>query len=324
MKMNANVRSGHFALSCVFALAFSLSCESPTEPPQQLELSVLLGKSEFFVGEPVYLVFKLENTGPDTAWILPFSRAAWFLTADLRNADGTLLPEGGLIVDYLFPPGYRGEPLGPGQRQYELLLVQDYWGLYEAALRDLYFGGSLIPADRYEFRARFSTSLTEHRVVESAPITFTVRPRTASEDTALQVVLRLAAMPWDTAQRSAFVPAFLSDADTRSASDVFFPYVTQSFLIHASVLAGYKPDSATLERLVAKYEAAANAQKDLAGGAYAVGGASWLDRTSAARLTEQLEGSLAGEYAAWVAAWIAEHGDTILTARGAAQVLFQK
>src|SRR5206468_10063278 len=118
--MNPTLSSRHPTSLFLCATLCALACDNSVAPQAQLDLSVHLGKSEFFEGEPLYVVFDLANLGPDTAWTMPFNRASWNLRADLRRSDGTLLPEGGPIVDYLYPPGYRGEPLAPGDHVYDV------------------------------------------------------------------------------------------------------------------------------------------------------------------------------------------------------------
>jgi len=281
------------------AVLWSLGCNSAVAPKSQLQLTVHLGKSEFFEGEPLYVVFDLASLGPDTAWTLPFNRVSWNLRGDLRRSDGTLMPEGGVVVDYAYPPAYKGQPVPPGRHEYDVLVMQEFWGLPAAELRDLYFGGRNLPPGQYEFTAVFTTNLRGNDVLESAPIVFSVRTRSATEDSAMQAVIRLVGMAWDTLQRPSFLSSLVASVAARDGHDPFVPYLAGPLLGTASAL-GYLPDSEATKQLFAAQEAAAEAQRNLAGGAFAALGAYSRDRSSAPILAEELKGSLAGVIVEWI------------------------
>ena len=55
---------------------------------QQLVLTADVGKTEFFEDEPVYLLARVQNLGPDTAWVDSFGLASHdaFTTSARRRA----------------------------------------------------------------------------------------------------------------------------------------------------------------------------------------------------------------------------------------------
>jgi len=268
-----------------------------------LELTVHLSNHEFFDGEPLYVVFELSNAGQDTAWITPFSLPAWFLRADLVRTDGWKSPEWGVTVDYLFPPGYRGVALAPGKKVFDIALLQYRWGEYQTDAQNLY-DRHHVPAGTFTLSAHFVWELHGGRFrgprsVDAAPVTFTVRPRTPTEDTAFSRVEALVAMAWDTLQRPTFLSTLIRDVEQRDPSDVFVPLLS-SQLVGTAWAVGYPPDSLDEDRLTVVRAGAAEAQRFSPAGAMAVAS---IDRTRSALmrdLAERLNGSLAGAVAAWL------------------------
>lgn len=281
-----------------------ISCDNPVEPrAPELELTVHLGSHDFFEGEPLYVVFELANKGQDTAWITPFGLPAWFLHADLVGTDGWKSPEWGVIVDYLFPPGYRGAPLAPGKRVFDIALLQYRWGDYESAAENLYLSHH-VPTGTFTFSAHFVWELRGSRFrgprsVDATPVTFTVRSRTPQEDTAFSQVEALAAMPWDTLQRPDFLSTLIRDVEGRDPSDVFVPLLSGQ-LVGTAWAVGYPPDSADEDRLTTVRVAAAEAQRFMPGGAMAVASIDRAGSTLMRDLADRLNGSLAGAVATWL------------------------
>jgi len=265
-----------------------------------------MGKSEFFEGEPLYVVFSLTNDGGDTAWIAPYDLTSWFLHGDLREQTSGQIPEWGLIADYAFPPGYRGEPLPPGAVKYQVVLIQDHWGIYRQEMQILYVGHHLLPGS-YVLLPIFDVDgwrgPSMSKPLEGASLHFVVRARTGNEDLAFEDFQRLAAMSGDSAKRTAFLDSLLAVVATRAADDPLLPMLVGQFTGIARGL-GFPPDSADREVLATAGSAASLAQRSTAGGATAAL-AVYAHRPSAfPALATELAGSLAGLVAQ---AWLSAH-----------------
>ena len=282
------------------SLATLLSCDNPTGPlfpALDLTLASELGaKQDFFEGEPIYVAFSLSNHGSDTIWTRPFSFGAWFLDGEVTDSAGTPLDEWGLIVDYLFGRGYRGEPLAPGKRLYSVQLIQDRWGLYRQEMENAYFGHYL-PPGRYTLRMYFAFDVPSRwvsRVVYSDPISFRVRPRNSTEEQSFQRLLGLLAMPRDTLHWAAFADSVMANVQSRPPDDPILPFISGAW----GWATQYWMDSSKRDALVNVSSAAARAQRASAAGAYAVVTVNYLRPTAVGSLAEELSGSLAGDVAA--------------------------
>ena len=291
------------SISVVLILATALSCQDATSSSLLTDLSLRLTsqlgeKRDFFEGEPVYMVFSLSNRGSDTAWVMPFDFSAWSLDGDLRDSVGNELSKWGLIADYFYPPGYRGEPLAPGKSLYQLPLIQDRWGVYSPEMRNLYFSHHL-PPGRYTLRMHFYSSLPgprlSSRVFDAEPITFRVHARTTAEEQSFQALQDLVAMPWDTAQRPAFLDSLMSSVRLRAPDDPIVPLLSR--LLGTAWAIGYPPDSSMIDELALSATAAARAQRATAGGAIAVLTVRYYRPAAFQALAQELAGSLAGEVA---------------------------
>src|SRR5206468_3343801 len=154
---------------------------------QQLVLTVDVGKTEFFEDEPVYLLARLQNLGPDTAWVYSCGLASVdAFTISARRGDGQEVPVGGVSVNYVCsrPGPCRGMPVPAGVNLLSTIALQDIAGDGQNILRHLY-AHHLAP-DRYElrveFRARGGALGTTPLAVQAAPIAFRIRTRTAAEE----------------------------------------------------------------------------------------------------------------------------------------------
>src|SRR5437867_8126966 len=83
--------------SQVIRTAILVATALSTAPPvsalgQQLKLSADVGKTEFFEGEPIYLLVRLENVGTDTAWITFFGSGSLPMMLSLARANGNPVP----------------------------------------------------------------------------------------------------------------------------------------------------------------------------------------------------------------------------------------
>src|SRR5262245_20936127 len=285
-------------------LALVLSCSNPADSllsGLQLRLASELGtKEDFFEGEPIYVAFALTNHGSDTVWTYPFSFTnEWTLDGEVTDSVGNRLDKWGLIASFAYGPGYRGELLAPGMSRYQLCLIQDRWGWYQADMDRLYFGHH-VPPGRYTLRMRFPFDVPGRwvsRVLDAEPITFRVRTRTAAEEQSFQRLHYLAGMAsWDTAGVAAWGDSVMANVQSRQPNDPLLP-----LLVSWSWTVRYWTDSSRLETLVNAFSAAARAQRTTAAGAYAITGVNTLRPASLPGLARELSGSLAGDVAASLA-----------------------
>lgn len=295
------------SISVVLILATALSCQDATSSSLLTDLRVRLTsqlgeKRDFFEGEPVYIVFSLSNHGSDTAWVMPFSFSAWSLDGDVRDSVGNELSKWGVIAHYLYPSGYRGEPLAPGKSLYQVQLIQNRWGVYSPETRNLYSSHHL-PAGRYTLRMHFNSNLPGRRltsrVFDAEPITFRIRARTAAEEQSFQRLTALMELFFtqDTTQRAVVGDSLMANVQGRPRDDPIVPLLTAG-LWWAAV--GYPQDSSRLDAFVNISSAAARAQRRTAAGAYAVLGLKDMNPVALHALAQELAGSLAGAVAASV------------------------
>ena len=288
-------------LAC--SLAAALSCgdtAGPLFPSLDLSLAAQLGaKQDFFEGEPIYVAFSLSNHGSDTIWTRPFSFVIeWFLDGELTDSVGKPLSKWGGIGSYVFPRGYRGEPLAPGKRRYQVWMIQDRWGLYRADMVNTY-SGHYLPPGGYTLRMHFPFDVPQRRVprvLYADPITFRVHARTATEEQSFQRLQDLMALAFsrDTVQRAAFGDSLMANVQSRSADDPIVPLLITGW----GWAVGYWRDSLKLDELVNASSAVARVQRATAAGAYAVIGVNELRPAATPSLAQELAGSLAGDVAA--------------------------
>src|SRR2546422_9317181 len=81
---------------------------------QQLKLSAEVGKAEFFEGEPIYLLVRLQNLGTDTAWATFFGLGTLPFTMGVTRDNGNPVPGRMRSVDLVVLPNWRGHPRPPG------------------------------------------------------------------------------------------------------------------------------------------------------------------------------------------------------------------
>jgi hypothetical protein len=255
-----------------------------------------MGKSEFFEGEPLYVVFSLTNDGADTAWIAPYGLTGWFLHGNLSEEQSGQIPEWGFIVDYAFPPAYRGEPLAPGAVKYHVALIQDHWGVYSPEMQILYVGHHLLPG-KYELLPIFDVDgwrgPSMSKPIEGTPVEFVVRARSDSEDLVLEHLQQFAAMSDDPSQRPAFTDSLVALVASRAPDDPFLPFLVGE-CVGIALAVDSAPDSAGREALAAASIAASRAQRSTAGGANAVASVSYHRSSALPALAKELAGSLAG------------------------------
>lgn len=168
---------------------------------QHLVLTADVGKTEFFEDEPVYLFARLQNLGPDTAWVDSFGLVAHnSFTISARRGDGQQVPIGGIWIDYACARSgpCRGKAVPPGANLLSTVVLQEIMGESQGMLRHFY--ANHLRSDRYEIRIEFHAAGgalgTTPLSVQAAPIVFRIRMRTAAEE---DEVRELEAM-WQTLQ----------------------------------------------------------------------------------------------------------------------------
>lgn len=271
------------------------------EVTPQLELTLYVGKAEFFEQEPIYAVFELSNHGVDTAWISPFGLTYPASTPVLTSGAGETVPRLVAVSDYLPAPGWRGVPVAPGERLYAIGVLQDEWGIADSAARGL-FVRHLAPGS-YDLRAAFISEVGPGagHPIEGQHAHFSIRERTLGEDTLYADVKALTGMAADRQQRRKYLAALLNWVSRRlAAQELQNPYL--AFLLHNGVQiakgVGSWPDAASAAQLANLRAAVADAQRSLAAGAYAVD-AGYADRPDLVPpLAQALGQSLAARVAA--------------------------
>lgn len=260
--------------------------------------------SVFFENEPVYVVCEFHNESLDTVWTNFFDLATLHLTGQLKRSDGSRVPEWGLVVDYVYPPEWRGVAVAPGKSLYEVAKLQDRWGDQSPQTKDIYWGHYL-PPGQYTFEAEFfwQRNASHLQCVRSPRIKFLIRPRIADEDSVFSEVARLAAMSGDTIQALSLPESLLAYVDRRASRDIhdaFLPYLTLDMVFQAKVSQTW-PDSATLDRLELIQSRIAQAESNTPLGAYAVLGVNTNRPYHTATLAQTLGTSLAGKVAEYLA-----------------------
>ena len=95
---------------------------------QALVLTAGVGKTTFFEDEPIYLLVRLQNVGTDTAWTYFFSLLSPAVTMSLSRGDGKPADVAKPVVDHLVRPPWRGEPVPPGIKFLQTMVLQDIAG----------------------------------------------------------------------------------------------------------------------------------------------------------------------------------------------------
>lgn len=288
--------SSAIAILLLLGAATNSCLSSPTSAHADLQLTAEMGKQQFFEGEPLYVVFSLTNDGADTAWIAPYGLTGWFLHGNLSEEQSGQIPEWGFIVDYAFPPAYRGEPLAPGAVKYHVALIQNHWGVYRSEMQILYTGHHLLPGS-YELLPIFDVDgwrvPSMSKPIEGTPVEFVVRARSDSEDLVLEHLLQFAAMSDDPNQRPVFMDSLVALVASRAPVDPFLPFLVGEF-VGVALAVDSAPDSAGREVLATASIAASRAQRSTAGGANAVASVSYHRPSALPALARELAGSLAG------------------------------
>ncbi len=191
-----------------------------TAPPvsalaQQLKLSADVGKMEFFEGEPIYLLVRLENVGTDTAWVTFFGSGSLPVTLSLARGNGNPVPVHMPFINWVSPPNWRGDPVAPGGSVINTFVLQDLAGDEQASRSHLFL--FRFSPDRYELHVEFSAHegvpRTTPLLLKAAPISFRVRERTATEEAEVKELENMRDMAWDTTSVDRYArPAGYKDA----------------------------------------------------------------------------------------------------------------
>jgi len=168
---------------------------------QQLKLSADVGKAEFFEGEPIYLLVRLQNLGTDTAWVTFYGLGTLPFTMAVTRENGNPVPARMPSVDFLVPPNWRGDPVPPGASVMNTLVLQDLAGDEWPRGRQLFLF-HFPPAEykvHVEFAAHLGVPRTAPLTLRAAPIIFRIRARTVAEEAEVSELESLWQMDWDTA-----------------------------------------------------------------------------------------------------------------------------
>lgn len=283
-----------FSAVCITVLF--LSVPTDTALGQNVRLSATVGKEVFFEGEPIYGLFELRNEGTDTAWVGIFGFAPDRLTVSLRRSDGVVVPEARIWAEYAIPPGWRGSPIAPRERKFQMLILQNTWGEPVKPTWTMFPGH--IPPGEYTLVATFNAAVESQPWSEASiaapPLTIIVRPRTPAEDRSFVEVERVCAKAWDRTTRATYFGTLLALIDERLAADSTDPFA--AFLVNDAVTTGrgvgltLAPGDAA--RLTAARMVVARAQRSRPAGAMAAVTA-FADAPTGASVADLLGPSLA-------------------------------
>jgi len=167
---------------------------------QQLKLSADVGKAEFFEGEPIYLLVRLQNLGTDTAWVTFYGLGTLPFTMAVTRENGNPVPARMPSVDFLVPPNWRGDPVPPGASVMNTLVLQDLAGDEWPGGRHLFLFH--FPPAEYEVHVEFAAHLgvprTTPLTLRGPPILFRIRARTVAEEAEVSELESMWQIDWDT------------------------------------------------------------------------------------------------------------------------------
>ncbi len=266
-----------------------------------LRLSIEVGKTEYFQGEPIYAVFRLRNTSTaDTAWVQPFQIMPDCLNVLLTRSDGSVVPHQVLWIDYATDAAYRGMPVLPGEELFELVLLQESWGVEPKPTERVFLHD--VGPEHYTLSAQFLPQVRTRpspamEAVVAPAVSFTVRRRTRAEEVAFNQVRDVMSLVFDRAQRPQYVRALIDLASGRLKTDSTDPYL--AYLLNNGVImaqaAQLRLDSTQNARVMDMRIATARAQRALPAGALVAQAAFFAARSIGLQLSEELGASLAGD-----------------------------
>lgn len=284
-----------------FALAM-LSCVVSQRLHSQAELRITVeaGKQTFFEGEPVYLTVRLSNRGVDTAWVMPPDFGST-LELSAQTEDGSPTSGVSLWVDGVVDPRWRGDPLAPGESVFRMALAQDRVGDVRKESRKVY--SAHLGVGRYRLIVRYDPRIpgatgAQPTVIQSEPVTVTVRPRDPSEDAIYREVVRVRELAWDKRTQGRYLSALVSlttKLHETNRDNPFLAFLLIHGMITAQVLPTYDPNLAA--RLLPLRLSVAAAQRDLPAGAWAAMGVVSDQRGDDTAVSQLLGASMAGDVA---------------------------
>jgi hypothetical protein len=281
-------------VSVVALLLSSGLSEASAQVPQ---VTVFLGKAEFFQSEPIYVVIEVSNPGPDTIWIPDPSLSQRWMRARLSRRDGTVVPERQWRITVIGPSDWRGDTLAPGSANYQSFTLQDGWGTPRSDPTALFLGD--LAVGDYAFHAEFNLSLKGEpaSVARSDEIHFTIRERTPTEDAEYEEVKAIRKLAWDRTTRTRYVPELVGWVERRLAVDSVDPYVP--FLLNGGMQTAYAvgatwPHQEFRPRLLRLRLAAAGVHRNRPAGAVALSGGYAFDSGAMPAMPGTLVGTLAG------------------------------
>src|SRR6266571_3271540 len=179
-------------LATLLLACASAGGQTPNALP--IKLKIVLDKTEFFEGEPVYALVELRNVSSDTVRVPPFSLNSGWLVGVLHRADGSVVPGGrNAYVYYRCHQTCNDDPVSPGGARYLPFIVQELWGQpgpfsYVRLYRKLDTGAYTLDGSFRLDGPAGSTPLV------ASPVAFRIHPRRPAEDAAYQQFVRLGAV----------------------------------------------------------------------------------------------------------------------------------
>jgi hypothetical protein len=298
MKTNPNIPSLAHVMVVLTVLLVLGSSRAASQ--SQFRISVEASKSEFFEGEPIYLLIRTVNTGHDTAWVMPPDLGRRSMTLKVTRAEGSLVSELAGWVDYFYPPGWRGIPIAPGSSRFEIAVLQNHFGEDGIATTPIY--PRHLRTGPLEIVAQYNPALpdgdqTSEGVVTSKPLRFTIRPRRPNEETVYRDVAAIRSLAWQRETSAGYASqlvALIARRQAADSTDSFVPFLLSHGVATADAI-GSRFDDRTKERLYGMRLGAARSFRHTPAGALTALAALSSKPDQASQITAQLGPSLTGE-----------------------------
>jgi hypothetical protein len=292
-------------------VALATAVPRPGLAQDHLSLRVDVSKAEFFEGEPIYLLIRLQNVGADTARIYHFGMTSPAVTLSVRRGDGKVVGASAGILDMFLPDSWPGEPLPPGAIVSWPWVLQTIAGEPVDISRHL-FSHHLARGD-YEmqlaFKAHWGIRRAKPLNLESAPVAFQIRKHTSAERSEISALEAIHSLPWDSLRAAGYWATLIDWVERRfneQPDDPFLPfllsaalYMAPSRALEEQVRAGkahwfYADTSQVVSRL---RHALIERWKHSVAGALVVQSLSHQHQDEVAVLAEELGATPAGEMA---------------------------
>lgn len=264
---------------------------------QQLILTADVGKTEFFEGEPIFLLVRLANLGLDTAWVSDFALVSPAVDLSVRRRDGKPVPVGGLIADTWYGAKWRGDPVAPGRSLLSAEALQFHAGDEREYRRSL-FPKHLAPGE-YELRVRFhahwAVAQAQALTLEAPAISFRIREGTAAEESEVKELEAIRSMAWD--HFPMYEVALIKWVARHQGGDPFLPFLLSSWLYEVEHDLERTAATATTSNLDTLRAVVLEAQKHFPAGAHMMQTMVAWHPEQLPALAERLGASYAGEMA---------------------------